>query len=374
MSATRIGEALRTTAALLVVALLVVALASPVRHALGQPVLKKLKFGIGSLVVNLTYPWAMMPVALGYWRQAGYDADVFAAQGSVQGIQQLYAGNLDFLEANSAPIVQAVASKKVPLRTVMVNTVIDWSLVVPDESPIRDVQDFKGKTIGVSTLGTGGVALLNSFLVGHGLKPDADFSLVAVGVGPSALEALRSNHVQGLMFWGSAVTGFEVAGVKLRYFFDPAWRRYPDFSMVTLQSTIEREPQMVEAIVRGAAMGSLFAATNPDCVRRIQWAKFPDTKPSGADEAKLAAADLRRLEGQLEGMKQALQMGGGKLWGNATAQDFARTEQLLLDTQVIANRAASPAEYLVGIQDFFEKVNTFDHEAVVRQAKECKLP
>jgi NitT/TauT family transport system substrate-binding protein len=359
---------------ILAATLVMVGLASSGSHVVAQPTLKKLKFGIGTLVMNLTYPWATMPAALGYWRQVGYDVDVFAAQSSLQAIQQLYAGSLDFVEVNSAPIVQAVADKKVPLRTVMVNTVIDWSLVALEQSTIRELRDFKGKTIGVSTLGTGGVALLNSFLASQGLKQDADYSLVAVGVGPSALEALRSNRVQGLMFWGSAVTSFEVAGVKLRYFFDPAWRKYPDFSMVTLQSTIEREPQMVEAIVRGAVMGSLFAATNPDCVRKIQWTKFPDTKPSGADEPQLAAADLHRLEGQLQGMKQALDMGGGKMWGNVTAQDFARTEQLLLDTHVISGRAVSPADYIVGIPGFFEKVNTFDHDAVVRQAKECQLP
>jgi NitT/TauT family transport system substrate-binding protein len=131
---------------------------------------------------------------------------------------------------------------------------------------------------------------------------------------------------------------------------------------------------MVEAIVRGAVMGSLFAATNPDCVRRIQWAKFPATKPTGADEARLAEADLHRLEGQLQGMKQALEMGGGKLWGNVTAQDFARTEQLLVDTKVITKRVANPTDYVVSTPGFFEKVNTFDHAAVIRQAQECKLP
>ena len=369
-----IGNAIQSLIRTLTAALLVFSLASAGSLAKAQTALKKLKFGLGTPVMNLTYPWASMPVALGYWSQAGYDVDVFASQSSLQSIQQLNAGNLDFAEVNSAPIVQAVADNKLPVRTVMVNTVIDWSLVTLDESPIHDVKDFKGKTIGVSTLGTGGVALLNSFLSAHGLKPSTDFSLVAAGVGPAAVEALRSNRVQGLMYWGSAITSFEVAGLKLRYFFDPEWRHYPDFSMVTMQSTIERDPKMVEAIVRGAVMGSLFAATNPDCVLRIQWAKFPATKPTGADEARLASGDLHRLEGQLQGMKQALEMGGGKLWGNVTAQDFARTEQMLFDTKVVTKRVANPADYVISTPGFFEKVNKFDHTAVIRQAQECKLP
>ena len=38
---------------------------------------------------------------------------------------------------------------------------------------------------------------------------------------------------------------------------------------------------MVEAIVRGAAKATLFAMTNPEAVRQIQWKYFPDTKPTG---------------------------------------------------------------------------------------------
>lgn len=338
------------------------------------PPLKKVKFGVGTLVMNLTYPWASMPLALGYWRRAGYDVDVFASQSSLQSIQLLNAGNVDFVESNSAPILQAEADNKVALRTVMVNTVIDWSLVSNADGPIKKVQDFKGKTIGVSSLGTGGAAFLNSYLGTFGLKPNVDFTMVAVGVGPAPLEALRSGRVDGLMYWGSAISGFEVAGAKFNYFFDPKWRKYADFSMAAMKSTVDRDPAMVVAIVRGAAMGSLFAVTNPDCVRRVFWAKFPEGKPTGADEATLIKGDLHRLDGQIDGMKQALDIGGGKLWGNATARNYGELQDFMVDTKVLKTRLANPADYIVDIPDFFQKVNDFDHDAVIGQAKDCKVP
>src|SRR6266849_2791680 len=104
-----IGKLIRSTIRTLVAAAFVVGLASAGSPAGAQTALKKLKFGLGTPVMNLTYPWASMPVALGYWSQAGYDVEVFAAQSSLQSIQQLNAGNLDFAEVNSAPIVQAIA-------------------------------------------------------------------------------------------------------------------------------------------------------------------------------------------------------------------------------------------------------------------------
>lgn len=338
------------------------------------PPLKKAKFGLGTLALNITYPWAMLPPVLGYWKDEGYEVEVFAAQSSLQGIQLMSAGNVDFVEANTAPIMQAAADNKVAIKTIMVNTVIDWSLVSLESGPVQKVADFKGKTIGVASLGTGGVPLLHAFLRANGLKQDDDYTLVAVGGGPGALEALRSNRVQGLMFWGAAITAYEVAGGKFRYFHDPKWRQYPDFSITTLQSTIDRDPKMVEVLVRGAAKASLFAQTNPDCVRRIQWAKYPDTKPTGADEATLIKGDLHRLAGQMDGMKQALDMGGGKLWGAVAPKNFAELQDLFFETKVLKQKLANPADYIVGIPNFFEKVNDFDHAAIVRQAQECKIP
>lgn len=67
------------------------------------------------------------------------------------------------------------------------------------------------------------------------------------------MEALRSDRVQALMFWGSALTGFQNAGTKMHILVDPDWPTLPDFSFGTMQKTIDTNPAMVEAIARGAA-------------------------------------------------------------------------------------------------------------------------
>jgi len=350
---------------------LTLALAAP---GFADAQLKKVTFGVGTLSLNVTYPWAMMPPVLGYWREEGYDVEVIAAQNSVQAVQLMTAGKLDVIEANSGPLMQALATNDIAVRTMMVNTVIDWSLVSKEDGPIKKIQDFKGKLIGVSSLGTGGVALLRSYLSANGMDPDKDITLVATGVGPAALLALRTDRVQGLMYWGAAINSFEVAGGKFTSFFDPKWRKYPDFSMAALQSTLDKDPNMAVALVRGAAKASLFSMTNPDCVRRLQWQKYPDTKPTGAAEDVLIKGDLYRLKGQQDGMQQALDIGGGKLWGKASAQDFAALEDFFIETKVLTRKIANPADYLISTPGFFERVNDFDHAAVIRQAKECKVP
>jgi NitT/TauT family transport system substrate-binding protein len=332
---------------------------------------KKVRIAYGGQTLNVSYPWLELPGPLNYWKQEGYDVEVFIAQSSLQAIQLLVAGQAEIAQINSAPLVQAAVKNDIPLRDVMVNTVMDWALVVPEDSAIHSLQDLKGKSIGAASLGTGGVAMLQSFMRGNGIDPERDVQLLPVGVGPLAMQALKSDKVQGLIYWGSAIAAFENFGGKFRKFFDPTWRQLPDFSMVVLQSTIERDPKMIEAVVRGAAKASLFALSNPDCARQVQWRHYPSTKPTGAEEATLIKWDLNYLNSSLAGMTPALEMSGGKLWGKTTPEQFARLQDYLVQTKLIDKKLANPADYVIGVPNFFESANNFDHEAIKAQAKQC---
>jgi NitT/TauT family transport system substrate-binding protein len=332
---------------------------------------KKVRIAYGGQTLNISYPWLELPGPLNYWKQEGYDVEVFIAQSSLQAIQLLVAGQADIAQINSAPLVQAVVTHNIPLRDVMVNTVMDWALVVPEDSPIHKIEDFKGKTIGAASLGTGGVAMLQSYMRANGLNPERDVELLPVGIGPVAMQALKSNRVQGLIYWGSAIAAFENFGGKFRKFFDPSWPQMPDFSLAALQTTIDRDPKMIEAVVRGAAKASLFALTNPDCARQIQWKTRPSSKPTGADEATLIKWDLHYLESSLSGMTTAVDMSGGKLWGATTTEQFARVQDLLVQTKLIDKKLANPGDYVISVPNFFENANDFDHQAVIVQAKAC---
>jgi NitT/TauT family transport system substrate-binding protein len=353
------------------VAAFAVALSLLAAPASAQQPLKKVRLGVGTLVLNAAMPYVMMPSVLGYWKEEGYDVEVFAAQSSVQAVQLLAAGKVDFIQVNSAPMVQAVIKNNVPMRAAMINTVIDWSLVATAGGPIKTLQDFKGKLVGVPALGAAGVPLLESYFAANGIEPGRDVTMVAVGAGPAALAALTSGRVQGLMFWGSAIAGFESTGAKFSYFFDPEWRKNADYILATTSATVAQDPKMVEGIARGVAKASLFAMTNPDCMRRLHWANYPDQKPTGGDEAAMISGDMLRINASLAAMKSALDTGKGK-WGYAAAEDFVKLENLFNATKLISGRLPNPADYVVNIPGYYDKINAFDRAAVVRRATECR--
>ena len=341
-------------------------------QAPGTKPLKKVKIAVGTTILNVGYPWLTLPLALDYWKQDGYDVEVLPVGASLQALQQMVAGNADFAQLNSSVVIQANVVNGIPARVLMNNGVIDWALSVIDDGSIKDVKDLKGKTIGVFSLATGGIAFMKSYLRQNGMDPDKDVQLIAVGLGAPPVEALRTNRVQALLFWASAQSTFENAGLKLRYLRGADWRGFPDFTFSTLQKTIDADPAMVEAIARGAAKATVFVMANPDCARRIHWARYPTTKPSGVDEATAVRFDMNNMKGQLDSMNDAQALNGGKLWGNATAEAYGRIQDFMLEAKLI-DKKLPPATYMPSVAGFFEKINAFDAAAIRAQAANCPV-
>jgi NitT/TauT family transport system substrate-binding protein len=339
-------------------------------QAAGEP-LKPVTITVGTQVINVGYPWLTLPIALGYWRDAGYDVKLVPVSGSLVGVQQMIAGTAQFAQMNSTSLIQANTENDVPVRGLMETAPVDWGIGVPKDSNIKDVKDLVGKKIGIFSLGTGGAMLLKGYLRSNGINADTDVQVIATGAGAPALEALKNDRVQGLMFWGQALVGFENGGMQLRILRDPTWATMPDYTFATMQKTIDSDPKMVEAISRGSAMATLFAQTNPDCARRIQWKAFPSSKPTGADDATLAKWDLALLEFQLKSMQEGFVLHGGKFIGAMDPAGYGRMQDFMFREKLIKRKVA-PESILISTPGFAAAVNNFDHDAVIAAAKACK--
>jgi NitT/TauT family transport system substrate-binding protein len=333
--------------------------------------LKKVRIAVGTSVLNIGYPMLTLPVSLGYWRQEGYDVEVLPVGASLQAIQQMVAGNAEFAEVNSSVIIQSNVKNDLPVRVAMTNGVIDWSIAVAADGPIKSVKDLKGKTIGVFSLATGGIAYMQSYLRANGLNPDRDVELVPLGLGAPPVQALRTDKVQGLLYWAAAQAAFENAGLKLRKLVGEDWRTYPDYSLSVMEGTAAKDPNLVIGIVRGMAKATVFALANPDCARKLHWSHYPATKATGADEATLIKWDLNTQQAQLDSMVDAFKLNGGKYYGNMDPAAYARLQTFMVDAKQIDK--TMPAEkMIVAIPDLAKKSNDFDAKAIEADAKACK--
>ena len=182
---------------------------------------------------------------------------------------------------------------------------------------------------------------------------------------------MKSNKVQALLYWAAAVASFQNAGLKLTKLVGEDWRTYPDFSLSTMQSSIDKDPAMVIGIARGVAKATIYALANPECAVKLHWRRFPSTKPSGADEATLLKWDLNAQQAQLDSLAEGFKLGGGKFWGQPNANSFDRLVKFMMDAKLI-DKPVTAQSMMVNIPNFYEKVNDFDAKAIEADAKACK--
>ncbi len=361
--------ALRAAAVLLAVA----ALVSPWGIKAARADLQNVKIAVaGTTFLDISYYFLLLPGPLGYWAQEGYRSEPFAVPSSTDAAQQLAAGNLDFATMGSAVIIQSNTEHNVPVRSVVTNFALGWGLAVKKDGPIKSAKDLKGKNIGLVNLGSTAVILLKSFAKNNGLDPEKDVTPIATGVGAQALLALQSDRVQGLLYWSSAVAGFQNADPNLTVIKDPVWATLPDYSFATSERMTREKAGMVEGITRGMIKAMVFAAANPDCARRLMWKNYPDTKPTGVDEAKAISNNIAMISVLLRDQANASALNPDGLFAGVSAKAMGAHQDFLFDAGLITKKL-DPAKLIIGEGTaFWSKVNSFDKAAIEADAKACK--
>jgi NitT/TauT family transport system substrate-binding protein len=142
-----------------------------------------------------------------------------------------------------------------------------FSLVVRSalEGSVREVKDLRGKVVGFSAPGSAGWVAANVFLKRAGLDPNRDVQLVPIGADPGVnWTALRMGRVDALPTWEPLTTRVLLDGVGyalVRAWADQDQRRWYGsdrslaLALVTREDVIQRAPDLVGRVVRGARKG-----------------------------------------------------------------------------------------------------------------------
>ena len=198
---------------------------------------------------NLTPSFAIdssMPVALGYWKKEGLDVDVVTTRGAAAAIQLVISGKADAAVASPVAAMRAV-QKGVDLKIIYTTLRGDiFGVAIPAGKGMSSLKDLKGHTLGVSSFASSGANYTKSLLIRAGLKPD-EFSIVEVGVGARAANALKSDQVQALGLWDEAYKQMELNGIKFeKIYTDPRADTSIAGSIVVRGEDLKKRPQVLD--------------------------------------------------------------------------------------------------------------------------------
>jgi NitT/TauT family transport system substrate-binding protein len=258
----------------------------------------------GAALSPSTAMYTSIPQALGFWKEEGLTVDIERVEGTATALTSMSGGQLDISVISGEPVIIAAGEDlKYTIPYSLSQKGIVTTVVLKD-SPIKELKDLSGKTVGAPTMTSGAITFTQAALSDAGLDPNS-VTFVAVGTGAPAAAALTGGQVAALVDTDTAVAAFQAAGADVRVV-DTPLRDKLVMGIVAAGTTeyITGNKDAVTAWARGVAKATLWMAAHPEDAVKVHYQVYPDEKPDGA-EADVIALGVAQIQARLSNILPA---------------------------------------------------------------------
>jgi NitT/TauT family transport system substrate-binding protein len=238
------------------VALLVLPTVTPGHAAEGM---QKLRVAYAAITAAFSIPWIAKEA--GIFQRHGLDVElVYIAAGS-RAVQTLVGGSVDVAAIGGPAGVDAkLAGADTVYVAIPVNRVIVFTVAAPQ---IQRVEDLRGKSIGVTRIGTVTDFFTRYFVRQAGLVPDRDVMIRGTGGLPETLAALKAGQVHAGTFGFPAVLHARAAGFRVLIDYNTLGFRYPLSGVVVTQKLLRSQEPMIRRFLEAHIEGVHRFRTDP---------------------------------------------------------------------------------------------------------------
>jgi ABC-type nitrate/sulfonate/bicarbonate transport system substrate-binding protein len=237
---------------------------------LAWPVFAAEKIRIGFPEFNSSTFTLPMAHIKGFFQEEGLQAELIRIRSAIA-LPSLTSGEIDY-HTVVAPAVTA-ALRGIPVRVVACFTPgLTTAIIARPE--IKTVQDLKGKTIGLNSIGGGLESTVRLMLKHYGLDPDKDVKFLATGGIETRFAALR----QGLTVATAGSTPADYLGKKFGYVvlaraYDLF--SYPNTGLVASVKSIKENPDRLKRVIRAGIKANRYILINREGTIQVmmQWMK-----------------------------------------------------------------------------------------------------
>jgi NitT/TauT family transport system substrate-binding protein len=207
----------------------------------------------------------------GFFQEQGLQAELIRIRSAIA-LPSLTSGEIDY-HTVVAPAVTA-ALRGIPVRVVACFTPgLTTAIIARPE--IKTVQELKGKTIGLNSIGGGLESTVRLMLKHYGLDPDKDVKFLATGGIETRFAALR----QGLTVATAGSTPADYLGKKFGYVvlaraYDLF--SYPNTGLVASVKSIKENPDRLKRVIRAGIKANRYILQNREGTIQVmmQWMKI----------------------------------------------------------------------------------------------------
>jgi NitT/TauT family transport system substrate-binding protein len=239
-----------------------------------------------------------------------------------------------------------------------------YGLAVPADSPIQKAADLKGKNIGVTSLASAGVVVARAQVAAAGLDPDRDVNIVVAGEGAQPAALIRNRQIDALSQFDTQYALIANAGVAMRYLDRSQIERFPGNGFLALEESLKTRRKELVELGRAYAKGTIFTLNNPEAAVRIVYEIFPETRPTGKDEATAVREDVKVLEARMPHF--LLEPAGVKRWGESSEVNYRDYIDFLVKWGVLKQKVET-SDLITN--ELIEEINRLDAKKVAADAK-----
>lgn len=340
---------------------------APVLAQAAKPV--KVTYAVATRDLNVGYPFATLPLALGYFAAEGLDVEVVPGTSSAATLQLLVSGRAQVGVSVTDPAVVQRAKSGLKVKSFYaVSRRNGFMIAVLNDSPIKSFADLKGKKIGTADPGSGANVYLDARLVMAGLSPK-DITQINVGYGGPAFEAVATGKVDALTTFSGAIARQINSGYSFRMLPKAGFEdKMYSYNLYATDDYIAANPDVIERIGRATAKATVFMKTNPEAAVRIFWKQYPDRAPKNQNDPSELAKDMAILKAQLSDMK-AEELPVDFAWGSQDRQSWIALQDYLKEAGQVATPRDVGEYFYAARQDGY---NRFDHAEIVAKARAWK--
>ena len=305
---------------------------------------------------------------MGWFGERGVKVIVTPLPGSTDCVKEVATGDLPFSVPSIEPVLiihpQGVKAK----IFFTAYQSFGYGIAVPADSPIKDFADLKGKTIGVTSMASAAVVVARAQLSSAGIDPTTQARIVVAGEGAQTAALLRGKQMDALSQFDTQYAMVENAGTPLRQLPLGTMAPYPGNGFFALEQTLKDRRKDAITVARGFAMGEIFAVANPEAAIKILYEVYPQTKPTGKDEATAIRDDVKVL--QAREAHWSLASGGVTKWGESNMANYNNYIDFLVKWKIAPQKI--PADEVV-TNDLIDDINaSFDAKKIEDMAKAYK--
>lgn len=154
-----------------------------------------------------------------------------------------------------------------------------YGLVALASSPAQNLNDLRGKTVGITSPGSLTDNTLRYYIAEQGQNADRDFSLVGVGTGGPMRAAIESGAVAAGMLTTPDVQAALADGRRFKLVQDFRTLQYPALDLVVIDRWLKKNPQTARKLVNAVVRAEHLIQTDPQAVQAGVDAMYPKLSP-----------------------------------------------------------------------------------------------